>query len=149
MAGEKGGLRQMFSQNPVYRRSELPTAEPWMTAAEKYATQLGIDPMAAKALLFAESAGGYKTSNKGAKGPWQLVGKSSSPNSPEDATASALGYFKELLNRFGGDYNNAVAAYNWGPTNVSQNMVDNAIPVDKLPTETKRHLSRFWEYYQD
>ena len=99
MVGEKGGLRQMFSQNPVYRRSELPTAEPWMTAAEKYATQLGIDPMAAKALLFAESAGGYKTSNKGAKGPWQLVGKSSSPNSPEEATASALGYLDRKSTR--------------------------------------------------
>lgn len=52
-------------------------------------------------------------------------------------------YFRELLDRFGGDYEKAAAAYNWGPTNLTKLLNDRNKAANwkkHLPNETKNYL---------
>jgi len=45
-------------------------------------------------------------------------------------------YLKGLLEKYSGDLDKALAAYNWGPGNVDRQGMDN------LPTETRNYLAR-------
>jgi len=56
---------------------------------------------------------------------------------PKDPTQSIFGaalFLKRNLDQFSGDYKKAVAAYNWGPGNVSK------FGLDKAPQSTKDYL---------
>jgi len=56
-------------------------------------------------------------------------------------------YMSALLNRYGGDQEKALAAYNWGPGNVDK-ISEDIHWRERLPTETKDYLSRITGDYE-
>lgn len=56
------------------------------------------------------------------------------PEHPAESIWGSARYLHDLKKRFGGDLEKALAAYNWGPTNVSKD------GMDKLPQETRQYL---------
>jgi len=71
---------------------------------------------------------------------------------PEQATDAALTYLKYLHQTFGGDWEKALAAYNWGEGNMRKAMKKLHRPEDeitfwdltpKLPEETARYVPKF------
>ena len=46
-----------------------------------------------------------------------------------------------MLHRYGGNVDDALAAYNWGPGNVDRH------GSDRLPRETRAYLGKVKEYY--
>ena len=92
-----------------------------------------------------ESSGGKNLISKaGAKGPFQLMDSTAAQyglkgrdvydvNKSADAAAR---YYRDLIKMFPGDINKAIAAYNWGPTNVR------TLGLGKAPDETRSHLQK-------
>lgn len=65
------------------------------------------------------------------------------PMVPESAVKGAATYLERLMDRFGGDIEKAVAAYNWGPGNLNRLLKKH--PDDwknYLPDETKNYVSK-------
>ncbi len=66
-------------------------------------------------------AGSVVTSSAGAKGVFQLMPSSFPGQDVTDLNTNislGIGYLKQLFNQYG-NWNQALAAYNWGPTNVN------------------------------
>jgi soluble lytic murein transglycosylase-like protein len=88
------------------------------SAAQKY----GVDPGVFKQLVQVESGWNPSAvSNKGAVGLTQLMPDTATGlgvNNPYDPGQSLEGgakYLRQMLDKFGGDYTKALAAYNAGP----------------------------------
>jgi soluble lytic murein transglycosylase-like protein len=58
------------------------------------------------------------------------------PLDPTQAIPASAQYLRQNLDRFGGDYDTALAAYNWGPGNVSRYGTSN------MPVETQNYVVR-------
>jgi soluble lytic murein transglycosylase-like protein len=100
--------------------------EPFIVAA---AMRYGIDARILRAICFIES--GYRinvVSPKGARGPMQFMSDTAAryglrdPHNPEQAIDAAARYFRDLLKKFAGRVDLAVAAYNAGEGAVSSFM---------------------------
>jgi soluble lytic murein transglycosylase-like protein len=100
--------------------------EPFIVAA---AIRYGIDARILRAICFIES--GYRlnvVSPRGARGPMQFMPDTAvryglrDPHNPEQAIDAAARYFRDLLRKFGGRIDLAVAAYNAGEGAVSSFM---------------------------
>jgi soluble lytic murein transglycosylase-like protein len=77
-------------------------------------------------------------SNRGAVGLMQIVPRfhrSVDPTIPKDSIFYAAEYLRNLYNRFG-SWKLALAAYNWGPTNLQKKGIANA------PRETKNYVAQ-------
>ncbi len=92
--------------------------EPFIVAA---AMRYGVDARILRAICFIES--GYRinvVSPKGARGPMQFMPDTAArygvrdPHNPEQAIDAAARYFRDLLRKFSGRVDLAVAAYNAG-----------------------------------
>lgn len=112
------------------------------SASEKY----GVDSGLVKAVIKAESdfdAG--STSHKGAMGLMQLMPDTAkdlgvkNPYNPVENVMGGTRYLKILLDRYDGDVNLTLAAYNWGMGNVERH-------PEKLPEETKNYMVRVNKY---
>lgn len=84
--------------------------------------------------------------NSGATGIVQIVPQwhpTVNPNSPTAAIAYAGAYIRRLYDRFG-DWNKAIAAYNWGEGNLS-GAINNygGAWFDHVPTETRDYVIKF------
>jgi hypothetical protein len=111
-------------------------------ASEKY----GVDADLIKAVIKAESDFDTKaTSDRGAVGLMQLMPETAqdlgvkNPYNPVDNVMGGTRYLKMLLDRYDGDTNVALAAYNWGMGNVERH-------PDRLPEETKTYIARVTKY---
>ncbi|MBN2374179.1 lytic transglycosylase domain-containing protein [bacterium] len=113
-------------------------------AAEKH----DVDPALIKAIIMAES--GYDPaaiSEKGAVGLMQLMPATAYSLGvkdlfdPEHNINAGVRYFKGLLNKYEGDLNLALAAYNAGSTNVRKYQ---GIPPYKT---THNYIKRVFKYY--
>lgn len=114
---------------------------------QKASQTYGVDAQLIKSVIKVES--NFKassTSPKGAMGLMQLMpatakdlGVKNSYN-PEENIMAGTRYLKGLLNRYHGNVNLALAAYNWGMGNVEKN-------PEKMPVETRNYVSRVTAHY--
>ena len=91
----------------------------------KYAAQHGVDPVLVLKVIAAESGGDPRaTSKAGAQGLMQLMPATArslgvtDPFDPQQSIEAGTRYLSQLLKRFP-DQRTALAAYNFGPTNVA------------------------------
>lgn len=114
-------------------------------ASKRYGVAEGL----IKAVIQAES--NFKTtavSSAGAQGLMQLMpataaglGVTDSFN-PEQNVMAGTRFLKDMLTRYGGDIDKALAAYNWGPGNLERGN-------GRLPRETQDYLVKVKKYYSD
>ncbi len=109
----------------------------------------GVDEGLIKAVIQVES--NFKptaVSSAGAQGLMQLMpataaglGVTDSFN-PEQNVMAGTRFLKDMLNRYGGDVDKALAAYNWGPGNVDRGK-------SRLPQETREYLVKVKKLYSN
>ncbi|MDA8429032.1 MAG: lytic transglycosylase domain-containing protein [Geobacteraceae bacterium] len=113
----------------------------------KASQRYGVDSGLIKAVIKAES--GFNpnaVSPAGARGLMQLMpgtarvlGVNDSFD-PEQNVMGGTRFLRDLLKRYNGHLDSALAAYNWGPGNVDRNPV-------QLPRETRQYLARVKQLY--
>jgi soluble lytic murein transglycosylase-like protein len=59
---------------------------------------------------------------------------------PEQNIMGGTRFLRDLLNRYNGDLDSTLAAYNWGPGNVDKR-------PDRMPRETREYLVRVKQLY--
>lgn len=115
----------------------------WESFAIGEAKRYGLDPDIVTRLIQTESSWNPNAgSSKGARGLMQLtpitakeMGYDEVPMDPIENIRAGIGYLSKLHKRFG-DYPKALAAYNWGPTNVAKH------GLDAMPAETRGHQQK-------
>lgn len=130
-------------------RSSLERLEKYEPAINKYAEQFGVKPELVKSIILAESAANPKAvSGAKAKGLMQLMDATArdmgvrNPFNPNENIMGGTRYISEMLKRYDGDLQLALAAYNAGPANVDKHK---GIPPF---TETRQYVTRVMGYYR-
>jgi soluble lytic murein transglycosylase-like protein len=147
---------RLSRMHPVSQTEECPPSISGRKAEQRYhtfiiqtASRYEIDPALIKAIIMAES--GYNTnavSKSGAKGLMQLMPQTAQSLgvqdifNPHQNIMGGVQYFKHLVNRFNGDVNLALAAYNAGSRNVRNY---DGIPPFKA---THSYIKKVLMYYQ-
>ncbi|MBF0152583.1 MAG: lytic transglycosylase domain-containing protein [Magnetococcales bacterium] len=145
---------QPLGQNPdpaaldaLYRRlvrdSMTPAqSTPYDQLISRAAQKNDLDPKLLRAVVQAESGFNPKAvSRAGAQGLMQLMPDTAEelgvtdPFNPEQNVMAGARYLKQLLDRYQGNRNTALAAYNWGMGNVDSRS-------EPLPRETRNYISR-------
>lgn len=128
-------------------RDELPSGAPVEQIIARAAQRYGVDAGLIKAVIKAESNFNPKAvSPVGAQGLMQLMPSTarglgvSNAFDPEQNVMAGTRFLKGLLDRYNGDLDAALAAYNWGPGNVDRR-------PDRLPRETRDYLAKVKQYY--
>lgn len=116
-------------------------------AITRNATAAGVPPQLLAAVVQAESSSRIDVpdSPKGAIGLTQLMpetakGLGVDPRDPEQNLRGGAQFLSQLRQKYGRD-DFALAAYNWGPTNVDRWIATGADPA-KLPADTRQYVSR-------
>jgi soluble lytic murein transglycosylase-like protein len=132
------------------RSSRLSDASPSVNIEQtiaKAAQRYGVDAGLIKAVIKAESNFNPRAvSSAGAQGLMQLMPATarglgvSNAFDPEQNVMAGTRFLKGLLDRYNGDLDAALAAYNWGPGNVDRK-------PDRLPRETRDYLVKVKQYY--
>lgn len=99
----------------------------WNQVAWKLSEEEQVDPILVQAVMGQESDGDPNTpdSKKGARGPMQLMPDTAremgvNRDDPVDNTRGGIRYLKKMLDRYDGNIELALAAYNAGPGAVDQ-----------------------------
>lgn len=134
--------QQMAAQRLRWR--ENPRAKPFIPSVDKISMQTGVPADLMGSLLERESQfNPNAVSPAGAVGIAQLMPvhhKQVNPRDPNAAIGYSAKYLQTLHKRFG-DWEKALAAYNYGPTNVSKAIRTHGEGwKDALPTETKKYI---------
>lgn len=101
-------------------------SSPWYARAAAIASEEGLDPRIFTRLVGMESKyNPNAVSARGARGLAQLMPETAAelgvnPDDPEQNLRGGAKYLKQMLDKYGGDYNLALAAYNAGPGTVDQ-----------------------------
>lgn len=124
-------------------QSGIPLAEDTLegivaSAAHEY----GVDPRLIRAVIQAESGGNHRAvSPRGAMGLMQLMPGTArelgvgDPFDPRENVRAGTSYLKSLLERYQGNVDLALAAYNWGPGNLERS-------YRSLPAETVNYIAK-------
>ena len=127
------------------------TRKEWIN---KYSKEYGLDPSLITAQMGAESgyrhynsAGDILTSSKDAQGSMQLKELAAKDTGvdrkdPESNVLGGIKYMAQMMKRFNNNTVAALAAYNWGPTNLSSWLKTHTLPKDfsHLPSATKKYI---------
>jgi len=113
----------------------------------KASSRYGVDAALIKAVIKTESNFNPRAvSHAGARGLMQLMpGTARSLGvtdsfDPEQNVMGGTRFLRDLLNRYDGDLDAALAAYNWGPGNVDKR-------PERMPRETREYLVRVKQLY--
>jgi soluble lytic murein transglycosylase-like protein len=143
-----GAVKSPEPANPAATKAaspDLPLADIITRASKRYNVDAGL----IKAVIKAESNFNPRAvSHAGAQGLMQLMpatarglGVTDSFDAEQNVMAGTR-FLKDMLKRYGGDVDSALAAYHWGPGNVDRH-------GDTLPRETREYLVKVKKYYQD
>ncbi|OGU25802.1 MAG: hypothetical protein A2X85_16560 [Geobacteraceae bacterium GWF2_54_21] len=132
------------------RRESTPSSRnsDWLDPIiDKASRRYGVDTSLIKAVIKAESNfNPQAVSHAGARGLMQLMpatARSLGVNDsfdPEQNVMAGTRFLGDLLQRYNGDLDSALAAYNWGPGNVDKR-------PDRLPRETRDYLVKVKQHY--
>lgn len=132
---------------PVENRSKQGDSSWLDPIIAKASKRYGIDGGLIKAVIKAESNfNPQAVSHAGARGLMQLMpatARSLGVNDsfdPEQNVMAGTRFLSDMLSRYNGDVDSALAAYNWGPGNVDKR-------PDRLPRETRDYLVRVKQLY--
>ena len=113
----------------------------------KASSRYGVETGLIKAVIKAESNfNPTAVSSAGARGLMQLMpgtARSLGVNDsfdPEQNVMAGTRFLRDLLDRYNGDMDSALAAYNWGPGNVDRR-------PEHMPRETRDYLARVKQLY--
>jgi soluble lytic murein transglycosylase-like protein len=113
----------------------------------KASGRYGVDAGLIKAVIKAESNfNPTAVSRAGARGLMQLMPATarslgvSDSFDPEQNVMAGTRFLRDLLDRYNGDVDSALAAYNWGPGNVDKRS-------GRMPAETRSYLARVKQLY--
>jgi len=128
--------------------SQPHTAATWLDPIiSKASRKYGVDVGLIRAVIKAESDfNPQAVSHAGARGLMQLMPATarslgvSDSFDPEQNVMGGTRFLKDLLQRYDGNVDAALAAYNWGPGNVDKR-------PDHLPRETRDYLVRVKQLY--
>jgi soluble lytic murein transglycosylase-like protein len=121
---------------------------------DKASRRYGVDAGLIKAVIKQESNFNPRAvSSAGAQGLMQLMPSTArglgvrDSFDPEQNVMAGTRFLKDMLQRYGGNLDDALAAYNWGPGNVDRHGSSSAA----LPRETRGYLAKvkgFYSQYQ-
>lgn len=124
------------------------TSDPYSSFISQSATEFDLDPNLIRSVMSAESSGRPEAvSPKGAAGLMQLMpdtAKGLGVTDIYDPAQNIRGgsqYLSQMLRKYDGDVNKALAAYNWGPGNADKWLAAGADPAG-LPSETSKYIQR-------
>jgi soluble lytic murein transglycosylase-like protein len=131
-------------------RPSIPTTQSgqaFESIISKASNRYGVDAGLIKAVIKAESSfNPNAVSHAGAQGLMQLMpgtARSLGVNDSFDPEQNVMGgtrFLRDLLKRYNGNLDSALAAYNWGPGNVDKR-------PGQLPRETRDYLTRVKQLY--
>lgn len=131
-------------QNNASPRRDPEGLDPIIARASR---RYGVDAGLIKAVIKAESNfNPQAVSHAGAQGLMQLMPATarslgvSNSFDPEQNVMAGTRFLRDMLQRYNGNIDSALAAYNWGPGNVDKR-------PDHLPRETRDYLSRVKQLY--
>ena len=148
----KTGLRYTSGLSPAIPLHQAPQRQSGTAAdtveriIDRSSREHGVGADLIRAVIRAESGfDPQATSPKGAMGLMQLMPETArdlgvnDPYDPAQNVMAGTRYLKRLLDRYEGNVDVALAAYNWGPGNVERNS-------GSLPEETKTYIARVTRY---
>lgn len=133
-----------ISASPPSSQKEAGWLEPIIAkASRRYGVEIGL----IKAVIKAESDfNPNAVSHAGARGLMQLMPATarslgvSDSFDPEQNVMAGTRFLKDLLDRYNGNLDSTLAAYNWGPGNVDRR-------PERLPRETREYLVKVKQLY--
>ena len=135
--------------------SNLTVDERIENAVELYSNQHGVDSNLVKAIIKVESNFDPNVvSSAGAKGLMQLMPENckalgvEDPFNIEQNIEGGVKHIKEYIDRYNGDVEMALMAYNGGPTRMMNRGVKSMADIYKMPKETQNYVPKVMSYYR-
>lgn len=139
----------------VSTNSSSETMQRIYSAVNKYASEYGIDPKLALAVIKTESDFNPNVvSSAGAMGLMQLMPVNceedgvSDPFNIEENVRGGIKQLKGHIDRYNGSVEMALMAYNAGQGTVQRRGVTSANDLYKMPTETQNYVPKVMNYYK-
>lgn len=135
--------------------SNLTVDERIENAVQLYSDKYDVDSNLVKAIIKVESNFDPNVvSSAGAKGLMQLMPENcedlgvSDPFNIEQNIDGGVRHIKEYLDRYNGDVEMALMAYNGGPTRMMNRGVKSIDDIYKMPKETQNYVPKVMSYYR-
>lgn len=135
--------------------SNLTVDERIENAIELYSNKYGVNSNLVKAIIKVESNfDPNAVSSAGAKGLMQLMPENcealgvEDPFNIEQNIEGGVKHIKEYIDRYDGDIEMALMAYNGGPTRMMDRGVKSIDDIYKMPKETQNYVPKVMSYYR-
>ena len=135
--------------------SNLTVDERIENAVQLYSNIYGVDSNLVKAIIkTASNFDPYVVSSAGAKGLMQLMPENcrdlgvEDPFNIEQNIEGGVKHIKEYIDRYNGDVEMALMAYNGGPTRMMNRGVKSMADIYKMPKETQNYVPKVISYYR-